>query len=382
MPAAGAAAALFLLAASLQPAAMPPASAQSPPVVAAPGLDAAALAALDIRPGPTASRELPGWAPPRVVLVPKNLAGEIPALREIAADAEFVVPTDDASLLALAPRVDVSLDECDAQFLAAASRLRWVQSLSAGVDDCMAAPSVREGRVTLTAMQGTNSPAVADHAMALVLALSRNLGPSRDAQPRGEWRRVPEELASLRTLQGRTLLLVGLGHIGRAVAQRAAAFGMHVVATRGRGAVAGAPPFVEEVGGPGDLLRLAARADVVVNVAPLTPATTGIFDAPFFAALPPRALFVNVGRGDSVNQAALLAALQSGRLGGAGLDVTSPEPLPPDHPLWRAPRTLITPHIAGGGSDFALRRAVLRENLRRYVAGEPLLSVVDAARGY
>jgi phosphoglycerate dehydrogenase-like enzyme len=154
------------------------------------------------------------------------------------------------------------------------------------------------------------------------------------------------------------------------------------VATRGRGAAAGAPPFVEEVGGPGDLLRLAARADVVVNVAPLTPATTGIFDAPFFAALPPRALFVNVGRGDSVNQADLLAALQSGRLGGAGLDVTSPEPLPPDHPLWRAPRTLITPHIAGGGSDFALRRAVLRENLRRYVAGEPLLSVVDAARGY
>ncbi|HET9692859.1 MAG TPA: NAD(P)-dependent oxidoreductase, partial [Steroidobacteraceae bacterium] len=140
---------------------------------------------------------------------------------------------------------------------------------------------------------------------------------------------------------------------------------------------------MREVGLPADLLRLAARADFVVNTTPLTPETRGMFDARFFAALKPGAYFFNVGRGQSVDQEAMIAALKSGRLGGAGLDVTDPEPLPPGNALWSLPNVILTPHVSAR-SDMgdAARFAVVRENLRRYVAGERMLSVVDTRKGY
>jgi phosphoglycerate dehydrogenase-like enzyme len=174
---------------------------------------------------------------------------------------------------------------------------------------------------------------------------------------------------------------VGLGGIGVEVARRAHAFGMRVVATRASGREG--PAFVSYVGLPDELLKLAAEADFVVNTTPLTPATTGLFDAKFFAAVKPGAFFVNVGRGRSVVQPDLIAALKSGRLAGAGLDVTDPEPLPADDPLWKLPNVIITPHVSAD-SDLGdeVRFAIGVENLRRYVAGERMLSVVDVAKGY
>jgi len=174
---------------------------------------------------------------------------------------------------------------------------------------------------------------------------------------------------------------VGLGGIGVEVARRAHALGMRVVATRASGREG--PVFVSYVGLPDELEKLAAEADFVVNTAPLTPATTGMFGARFFAAVKPGAFFVNVGRGQSVVQSELVAALKSGRLAGAGLDVTDPEPLPADSPLWQMQNVILTPHVSAQ-SDLGneARFAIGIENLRRYVAGEKMLSVVDVAKGY
>jgi phosphoglycerate dehydrogenase-like enzyme len=182
-------------------------------------------------------------------------------------------------------------------------------------------------------------------------------------------------------LDGRTVLVVGLGGIGTQVARKAHGLGMRVLATRGSRREG--PDYVEYVGLADETLTLAAQADIVVNTAPLTDATRGMFNQAFFAAMKPSAYFVSVGRGASTVTADLVAALNNGEIAGAGLDVTDPEPLPQGHPLWTAPRVLITPHT-GGRSDRGRQRLFLlvQENLRRYVAGEPLYSVVDIERGY
>jgi len=214
----------------------------------------------------------------------------------------------------------------------------------------------------------------------MMLALSRHFEFFMQQQQEAHW--AHEDAApQLTDIDGKTVLVVGLGGIGTEVARRAHALGMRVVATRASGHQG--PEFVSYVGLPDELLKLAADADFVVNCTPLTPETTGIFNRQFFDALKPGADFISVGRGPSTVTADLIAALKSGRLGGAGLDVTDPEPLPADSPLWHLPNVIITPHISADTSvSQEQRKAVLVENLRRYAAGEPMLSVVDIERGY
>jgi phosphoglycerate dehydrogenase-like enzyme len=156
---------------------------------------------------------------------------------------------------------------------------------------------------------------------------------------------------------------------------------MRITATRASNKPA--PSFVSHVGPPEELMTLLREADVVVNALPLTEETKGVFDARAFAAMKPKALFINVGRGSTVVTAELVRALSEKRLGGAGLDVTDPEPLPAESPLWKMPNVIITPHVSTD-SDFGSERhwLIARENLRRYVAGERMLSVVDVKRGY
>ena len=182
-------------------------------------------------------------------------------------------------------------------------------------------------------------------------------------------------------VQGRTLLVVGLGGIGTQIARRANALGMRVIATRNSSREG--PDFVAYVGLSHELAELAAQADVVVNATPLTPATTGLFDRKLFANMKPGAYFINVGRGKSVVTGDLIEVLNTGHLGGAALDVQDPEPLPAAHPLWTAKNVIITPHISAG-SDEQMGRfwLVVRENHRRYVNGERMLNVVDIKRGY
>ena len=175
--------------------------------------------------------------------------------------------------------------------------------------------------------------------------------------------------------------MVGLGGIGTEVARVASGIGMRVIATRGSSR--SGPPFVDYVGLSSELLTLAPKADVIVNSVPLTAATEKMFDDGFFEVTKPTAFFVNIGRGRTVDTDALIRALREGRIAGAGLDVTEPEPLPVDHELWGMPNVLITPHLGGDGDGHMERMWLLfRENLRRFVNGEPLLSVVDKRRGY
>ena len=214
-----------------------------------------------------------------------------------------------------------------------------------------------------------------------MLALSRHLDIYMNEQQRGHWSGDTDDVPPMTDLEGRTLLVVGLGGIGTEVAQRAHAFGMRVIATRASGRMG--PDYVGYVGLPDELLSLARQADFVVNCAPLTPQTTGVFNKGFFANMKPTAYFLSVGRGRSTVSADLIAALAAHRIAGAGLDVTDPEPLPADSPLWHMPNVVITPHVAANSPIVGdIKWALLRESLRRYVGGEPMLSVVDAERGY
>jgi phosphoglycerate dehydrogenase-like enzyme len=326
-------------------------------------------------------RDSPGWRKPRRVLVLNPEPQLLPVLQAAAPGVELLPAKDMAEALALASKADAVLGLCSEELLAAGPRIRWIQSASAGVERCVAIPALRERNVLLTNMQRVAGPVMAEHVMAMMLAWARGLHFYVPERMAARWTRELPPPGRMITLEGKTVLVVGLGGIGVEVAKRAHALGMRVVATRASGREG--PPFVSYVGLPDELGKLAAAADFVVNAAPLTPATRGMFDAGFFASVKPGAFFVNVGRGQSVVQSELIAALRSGRLGGAGLDVTDPEPLPADSPLWQMSNVILTPHVSAQSDvDDDVRSAIMVENLRRYAAGEKMLSVVDVGKGY
>ncbi len=241
--------------------------------------------------------------------------------------------------------------------------LKVVQTLTAGVDDVL--PYVAPG-VTLCNAAGVHDASTAELALALILASGRHLDVYARQQERGAWQPVPgTALADLR------VLILGYGRIGQAIEARLRAFEVASV-TR----VARRPRTDPEVHGSDRLPDLLPDADVLVVIAPLTPDTEGIVDAAALARLPDRALVVNVARGRLVDTHALLAETGSGRLR-AALDVTDPEPLPADHPLWRVPDVLISPHVGGASSAFAPRAdRLVKAQLDRYARGEPLANVV------
>ncbi len=354
--------------------AIPAAAAQETP-------DAASLVArLGLQEAPAPVSERPGWRRPEKVLVPAADAERLAWLRQAAPGVELVPIGSLEQAVASAPDADAVIGICHGDVLAAGPRIGWVQILSAGAEHCVSVPALRERDILLTNMQRVAGPVMAEHVIAMVLALGRKLPVFIGAQAEGRWDRgLAEE--GMWSMDGKTLLVVGLGGIGTEVARRADALGMEVIAIRNSRREG--PPYVSRVGLPAELQAFARLADVVVNTVPLTDATRGMFDAAFFGAMRQGALFVNVGRGQSVVTDALVTALRAGQVGGAGLDVTDPEPLPPDHPLWRLPNVIITPHVSTR-SDLGneARWSVARENLRRYVAGERMLSVVDVERGY
>ena len=352
---------------------------------AAPGATDPAIAALVGQLGlvesPTPVRDRPGWKPPTKVLVWAVEPELMPQLQSVAPGVELLAARDAAEGAKLAAGADAAIGFCTPEVLAAGTGIRWIQSFSAGVERCVAIPALRERDILLTNMQRVAAPVMAEHVLAMMLAFARGLDFYIPERAAASWTRELPPPAKMLTLEGKTVLVVGLGGIGTEVAKRAHALGMRVIATRASGREG--PPYVAYVGLPDELRKLAAQADFVVNTVPLTPATTRLFDAAFFAAMKPRGYFFNVGRGQSVVQDDLVAALRSGHLAGAGLDVTDPEPLPKSSPLWQLPNVIITPHVSAA-SDVgdAARFAIVRENLRRYVAGEKMLSVVDVAKGY
>lgn len=327
----------------------------------------------------TPIRDTPGWRRPERVLIRRLPADRRAWFEAAAPGVKLVSYASEAEAIARAPEADAVLGTCSAAVLAAGPRIRWIQAFYAGVETCVAIPAIRDRGILLTNMQRVGAPPMADHVMAMLLTFSRGLNAYREAQRESRWAEEDRDPGAF-GLDGKTMFIAGLGGTGLEVAQRAHAFGMRVTGTRASSREA--PPFVSQVGLPGELPDLVAQADVVVNTLPLTPATSGLFDARIFARMKKGAYFINVGRGGTVVTADLLQALRSGTLAGAGLDVVEPEPLPAAHPLWKLPNVIITPHVAAQTDDSENRWLLVRENLRRYAAGERMLSVVDAARGY
>ena len=336
---------------------------------------------LGLRESSVASRDLPGWRKVERV-VARYPAERIAELQAVAPGVEVVAVEDEAQALAAVDGAQALLGFCTPKLLEKGGSLHWIQVYSSGVERCVVLPGMQTGDKLLSNGQRIGSPALAEHAIAMMMALARGLDRYYVNQLEGDWqRRVDLGQGEFLELEGRTVLVVGLGGIGTQVARRAHGLGMRVIATRGSRREG--PDFVDYVGLGDETLDLARQADVVINAAPLTDRTRGMFDAAFFKAMKPTAYFISVGRGQSTVTEDLVAALEAGELAGAGLDVTDPEPLPAGHPLWRTPRVIITPHTAGR-SDRSRERLFLlvQENLRRYVAGEPLYSVVDIERGY
>ena len=256
--------------------------------------------------------------------------------------------------------------------LAALPNLEAIFSLAAGVEPLLADPTLPAVPLCRMVDPGLTAT-IADYAHFAVLRAHRGIDRCERAQAERRWAFATPKLAG-----EVTVAVLGLGELGTAVADRLLAHGYRVRGwSRGPKTVAG---VVTHHGAAG-LAAAVGEADVVVALLPATPATRDLFDAAFFAALQPGATFVNLGRGDQLVEADLLEALDDGRLGGAVLDVFRSEPLSPDHPFWRHPRILVTPHIAGSTLP-ATGAPVVADNIRRAREGRPLRHVVDRARGY
>lgn len=343
---------------------------------------------LDLQRADTPMRSNPAWKPRRVVVsMPAGVAQQMPELeallRSAAGEIDLVIDTStmvpSAETLADA---DGFIGLCSGAALENASpSLLWVHNYSAGMENCTGLPTqLTEGRV-FTNSKRLAGPAIAEHAIAMLLSLSTGLPTYQRAQVENRWDRSRAAGPKFGELRGKSLLVVGLGGIGTEIAWRANSLGMEVLATRN--SVREGPDFIEYVGLPEELPLLASKADVVVNALPLTDQTTGIFDKAFFESMKPGAIFISVGRGASTVTDALLAALESGKLYGAGLDVTDPEPLPSDSPLWQMSNVIITPHVSASSPGSRERTAVIAaENLRRYIDGGYLLNVVNMQAGY
>jgi phosphoglycerate dehydrogenase-like enzyme len=265
--------------------------------------------------------------------------------------------------------------------LAHATRLRWIQSPAAGLG-MLLSDRLRSSDILLTNSRGINAQPVAEQALALSLALARRLHTAITRQASSTWAQNELTEPAPRVLRGLTLGVVGLGAIGTEVARLAGALGMRVIAMRRRVDLP-APAWVDEVVAPHALRRLLGESDVVVLAAPETHETARLIGAPELESMKPGALLVNVGRGALVDEAALVDALRSGRIGGAGLDVFDEEPLPAASPLWSLPNVIVTPHVAGIRGDYwTVAVDMFVENLRRFEAGEPLLNLVDKEAGY
>lgn len=335
-------------------------------------------AALGLKESAAPLRDMKGWAKPRKIVVVVDSPERAAWLEESVKGVAIAPVRTPGEALTQIADADAYLGYCQAPLLNAGKKLKWIHSLQAGVDDCLV-PTVRAGSVLLTNVQRLNGPNVAEHAMALLLALTRQINVALANQMNGLW--DARNMQNVTDLDGKTMLIAGLGGIGTDIAIRAKAFGMRVIATRNTGREG--PAFIDHIGPPHELPEMIGEADVVVNATPLTADTRHMFNAAIFARMKPTAFFINVGRGESVVTDDMVAALTTSKIAGAGLDVTDPDPLPKDHPLWDIPNVIVTPHT-GATSELRKERGwiLMRENMRRYVAGEKMYSIVDVKRGY
>ena len=298
-------------------------------------------------------------------------------IKAVSPEVEVLRLSSEGEILEAMPDVDVVFGGLSEEMFDRAQKLRWVQVTSAGVDSLLF-PDFVDSEVDLTSAKGIVGAHLADHAMALLLGLTRGIA---IAVRKPSWdQRMPIRNASWE-LEGLTMGIVGLGGTGRDLADRAHGFGMRIVAVDPEDV--DPPASVEACWKMDRFNDLLEESDVVAICAPLTPETEEMFDEAAFARMRDHAKLINVTRGKIVNERALMEALTTGQIGGAGLDVTPQEPLPEDHPLWGMDNVIITPHAAGGSPDRGNRVVDLFcQNLERLMDGEPLESVIDKSKGY
>jgi phosphoglycerate dehydrogenase-like enzyme len=268
------------------------------------------------------------------------------------------------------------------QQFARANQLQWIHSTAAGVSQLMY-PELRDSGVIVTNPSGIFSVPMAEHAMGMILALARNFPDAVRFQDRAKWAQQDlwDKRQHLTEVNGSLLLIVGFGSIGRELAKRAGSFGMRVwgVTRSGKGDASNAERILPASG----LHDALPHADYIVTAAPDTAETKHLIGAAEIALIRPGARLINIGRGSLLDEAALLGALESGQLGGAGLDVTSVEPLPADSALWKAPNLFLTPHTSGVSDRLWPRQtALVLRLLEEWFAGRPLSHRVDLSRGY
>lgn len=313
-----------------------------------------------------------------VLIIPQLSEGDVARIQAAAPGVELRAAASPAEAEALACDADACFGFMSPALCRAGSRLRWVQVASAGIER-YGFPELVNSDIVLTNASGTYGSHLAEHLLAFILAFSRNFHLLFPAQQERRWMRRSEVPAH--ELAGETVLIVGLGGTGRDLARKTHALGMRVVAAT-RTPKPG-EECVDRLVGMDQLHEVLPDADYVALCCAYTRETHHLFGAPEFARMKPTAYITNVARGGVIDQEALIAALAAGEIAGAGLDVTTPEPLPADHPLWTTPNVLITPH-SSGHSPHSDRRLMdlLCENLRRFTAGEPLLNEVDKQRDF
>ncbi len=311
--------------------------------------------------------------------LPEVLDEELKDIYVASGEGDIVVATTNEEAQEHWPDADIALGTLNRETFVKAKNLRWLHSTAAGADMLMF-PEMIDSDVVLTGEKGLVGPHLSDHAFALLLALTRQMRRAILEMPKS-WPSRPSMRKVMVELQGMTMGIVGLGGTGRAVAHRARAFGMDVVAVDSEDVPANED--VSSLWGMDRFHEMLGLCDVVTVCCPLTNETRGMFNDAAFNAMREGAYIVNVTRGPIVDADSIVRALQSGRLGGAGLDVTPIEPLPEDHILWTFPNVVITPHTAGA-SQFRARRNVKRfiENLPRYRNGEQLEGEIDKQKGF
>jgi phosphoglycerate dehydrogenase-like enzyme len=320
---------------------------------------------------------------PVTLLVLANPAEpQLAMLDELRGAAAIAIGDTPGACENVAPRAEVLLNWMSGASLLQriwplASLVQWVHTRSAGLDG-MLFPALVESPVTLTNARGVFSEILGEFTIGAVLFFAKDFRRLVTSQTAGKW--DPFDVVEIR---GQTLGLVGYGDIGRAVARRARAFGMNVVALRRRPELTRDDPHVSQVFPPEGKHEMLRQSDYVVVVAPLTPESRGMIAAPEFAVMKPSAMLINIGRGPVVDEVALVRALRERRIRGAALDVFDTEPLPAGHPFYMLDNVLLSPHSADQTSDWKERTMQLfLENFRRYRAGEPLLNVVNKKLGY
>jgi phosphoglycerate dehydrogenase-like enzyme len=320
----------------------------------------------------------PSGAPIKIICAEPLTNEEVEQIRAAGKNVDLVLLQDRSELKNSVAEAEVILGVVDQETMLNAKNLKWVQTWAAGVE--LLPKELMEHPCTLTNMQRVFAPVIAESALALLLSLTRGLAHSIPAFKEHQW--SIKENVPLEDLYGKTLGLVGLGGIGTETARRAHyGFGMKILAVDPKPLPK--PEFVAELREPGWLMEMVPKVDVLMSAAPLTKETRLMFNESIFRKMKPTAYFVNVSRGGLVDQDALTQALHGQWIRGAGLDVTTPEPLPPENPLWSCPNLVITPHNSGGAPIRQVRLiGLVAENVRRYSHGLPLLNVVDKTRGY